>query len=272
MKVDDILETGTTLKRSKEESRENFISRINHISLTLKKIDSMDGIQFCKNLKILDLCENKISNISHLKDCKMLTNLYLQNNCIQEISGLDDLPLKVLNLSCNSISHVSGLDNLKDLEILTLDQQNITNPMTFDPDSLEALQSLKYLSLIQCQLINIETLSLLQDLRNLNLVNNNIDSLNQLELVVSSCKKLKDLTVTLNPISSNIRLFERLAVSNESLETINDRKITQNSRIFMKNKMKIKKSKKTLVHSIVKTGRTSPKPLPHLPPYATQYR
>lgn len=268
MKYQDI-ESGTTLKKGKDETRPCFLERINHISINSKNISSMDGIEVCKNLVILDLSENLLNNISHLEYCKNLRKLYLQNNRIKTIAGLDDLPLEILNLSCNEICHVSGLEKLQNLEILTLDQQNIKDPMSFDPNG--SLKSLKHLSLIQCHIINVEQLSIFPELQSLNLSNNAIDSFDQLEYVVSRCKRLKELLVFNNPVTSNIRLFERLVAYSDSLETLNDKRITQNSRIFIRNKMKIKKTTKIKRNS-ERDGRQSPKPVPHLPPYATQYR
>lgn len=268
MKFQD-LEHGTTLKKGKDESRSSFLDRINHISLNYKNLSSMDGIEVCKNLVILDLSENNLTTISNLQDCKNLRKLYLQNNRIKNISGLCDLPIEILNLSCNEICRVSGLENLLHLEILTLDQQNIKDTMSFDLD--ESIKSLKHLSLIKCNIIDIEHLSLFPELQTLNLSNNTIGSVDQLEFVVSRCKRLKELLVFNNPISSNIRLFERLVASSDSLETINEKRVTQNSRIFIRNKMKIKKTSKIIQNSD-RDGRQSPKPIPHLPPYATQYR
>lgn len=273
MKLQDILEQGTTLKKGKEE-RTTFLERIHHFTLNFKHLESMDGIQFCKNLVILDLSDNSINEISSLEEMKNLRKLYLQNNRISEISGLDNLPLEILNLSCNEISIVSGLDKLEYLEILILDQQNITKNMSLCPNSFENLISLKQLSLIQCNLLDIKELSLLQDLHGLNISNNKIKSIDQLEYVVSNLKKLKELHILKNPISSNIRLFERLIAASDSLESINDKRVTGNSRSFIRQKMKIKtqKSKPLSSSTLADSGRKSPKPIPHLPPYATQYR
>jgi protein phosphatase 1 regulatory subunit 42 len=268
----DNLELGTTLKKGKNQDRSNFLEKINHFTLNFKHLECMDGIQMCKNIVILDLSENSITSISSLECCRNLRKLYLQNNKISTISGLDNLPLEILNLSCNQISFVSGLDTLLDLEILILDQQN-NSSMTFCPRSLQNLP-VKQLSLIQCNLLDIEELSLLKELQGLNISNNKINSIDQLEYVVCNLKKLKELHVLNNPITSNIRLFERLVVASDSLETVNDKRITDNTRSFIRQKIKVKTPKVSVKTPKVslKTGSRSPKPVPHLPPYATQYR
>jgi protein phosphatase 1 regulatory subunit 42 len=272
MKLIDILEQGTTLKKGKTQDRSNFLEKINHFTLNFKHLECMNGIELCKNIVILDLSENSITSISSLESCRNLRKLYLQNNNISTISGLDNLPLEILNLSCNQISFVSGLDTLIDLEILILDQQNISS-MTFCPNSLQNLP-VKQLSLIQCNLADIQELSLLKELQGLNLSNNKIKSIDQLEDVVCNLKKLKELQVLNNPITSNIRLFERLVVASDSLKTVNDKNISDNTRSFIRQKIRVKTLKvpvKTSKMSL-ETGRRSPKPVPHLPPYATQYR
>ena len=95
-----------------------------------------------------------------------------------------------------------------------------------------------------------------------------------MEFVVNSCKHLCRLKIANNPISTNIRLFEKLVIASDSLESINDKIVTNNSRIFIRNKIKIKTSKKSNQSNLEtdKTQTFSPKPIPHLPPYATQYR
>jgi hypothetical protein len=268
MKLIDILEQGTTLKKGKNQDRSSFLDKINHLSLNFKNLESMSGIEACKNLVILDLSENSISSISSLAICRNLKKLFLQNNFITEISGLDHLPLEILNLSCNRISFVCGLGSLFNLEILILDSQNISTSMTFDPKSLENLK-LTQLSLIGCNLQDIKELSLLKDLQGLNISNNSIISMNQLEYLVYNLPKLYKLQVLNNPITSNIRLFETLVAASDSLECVNDKNISANTRIFIRQKKKTRIFQKP---TLLKDGRRSPKPIPHLPPYATQYR
>ncbi len=78
-------------------------------------------------------------------------------------------------MSGNKIQTVSGLENLKQLQILHLDQQKIDKPMAFDPKSMESLGScLKTLTLSDSHLESIECLSLLFELEDLNLSNNHL--------------------------------------------------------------------------------------------------
>ena len=82
----------------------------------------------------------------------------------------------IRNLIGNRIAHVSGLSNLPALEILHLDHQRIEGTMTFEIACMEALgASLQTLSMSQCKLKLIEPLSVLFELRDLNMVQNDID-------------------------------------------------------------------------------------------------
>ncbi len=58
-------------------------------------------------------------------------------------------------------------------------------------------------------------------------------------------------------------------IASDSLVSINDKKVTNNSRMFIRNKIKVKGSRRVET-DIIET--VSTKPIPHLPPYATQYR
>ena len=79
------------------------------------------------------------------------------------------------SLSGNRIQHVSGLENLESLEILHLDQQKIDSPMTFDQKSIESLGvTLKKLTLSDSNVHSIETLSLLFELEELDISNNQL--------------------------------------------------------------------------------------------------
>jgi protein phosphatase 1 regulatory subunit 42 len=98
----DILESGSTQGRKKNESQERFLNRIMQISIVGKSIQNIvfksfednlkkDALNACVNLNVISLYENKIQKISGLENCLNLTRLYLQNNDIEEISGLNGL-------------------------------------------------------------------------------------------------------------------------------------------------------------------------------------
>ena len=100
-----------------------------------------------------------------------------------------------------------------------------------------------------------------------------------MEYVLTFCNKMTTLDASKNPFTSNIRLRQRIILASESLSSFNDKEITHIEREFLRNMM-IAKSKRSNKSSEGPMSRYpaqteeegEDKPIPHLPPYATQYR
>ena len=83
------------------------------------------------------------------------------------------------NLSGNKISLVSGLFALPSLQTLHLDNQKTEDSVEFDIRSMEALSgSLKLLTASNNRVENLEQISLLKELRDLDICNNNVSEWN----------------------------------------------------------------------------------------------
>lgn len=48
----DLVLSSTNISRSSSESTENFLKRVTHLHLQMKKLFEIDGLQICPNLKV----------------------------------------------------------------------------------------------------------------------------------------------------------------------------------------------------------------------------
>ncbi|KAI8840697.1 hypothetical protein BJ741DRAFT_530240 [Chytriomyces cf. hyalinus JEL632] len=251
----ETVEHGSTQKRNKNESVDAFLRRVTHVSLVGRGIAVMQGLDACRNLTVLYLYENNIARIEGLQTCTALVRLYLQHNQIEEISGLDVglERLAELHLAGNKISHVNGLHQLPALECLHLDGQRITEPLTFDEDCMNYVGELQHF--------------------------------------LGSCTQLRSLNVNANPVASIVKFRQKAILAGQCLETLNEKDIPSVEREFLFNMHSAKQKAKSLKtkgtqklpspaepkgpHIFALTMLGNPehnKPVPHLPPYASQYR
>lgn len=139
------------------------------------------------NLETLDLKNCNIISIFGLEKCKNLRSLSLYGNKITNIDFIPD-SLKELNISNNKITSLSKLPS--NLESLYIGQNNIKK---LPPLPL----SLQNLHINNTLITNIETVFKLQKLRELNISNLGIESIesfpNTLERLVCSDNNLKKL-------------------------------------------------------------------------------
>ncbi|ORY53574.1 outer arm dynein light chain 1 [Rhizoclosmatium globosum] len=249
----ETIEHGSTLKKNSKESIENFLRRVSHVSLVGKGIEVMEGLELCRNLTVLYLYENSIKRIEGLEACSSLTRLYLQNNAIEEISGLNvglD-KLTELHLAGNKIKYVTGLESLPALEVLHLDNQVIEEPLVFD---------------VAC-----------------------MDTIGEVHYVLGSCGSLVSLNITANPVANILKFRQKVILASQTLTTLNEKDISSIEREFLYNMESAKKQRsktgKTRQQNIIPSDPNAPqifaltmlgnpdhKPIPHLPPYASQYR
>ncbi len=153
-----------------------------------------------------------------LNDLKMLTNLeYLNagNLSLKSITALSTLKnLKVLYLPQNSISDVSPLKSLTELQVLSLKGNQIASI-----SSLSGLTNLQKLYLSENKLASVSSLSKLTNLEVLELSNNSIQKVDGLK----GLKKLTRLTLAYNKLSD---LTPLKALINLQYLDLSDNKIT----------------------------------------------
>lgn len=148
-------------------------SLLREADLSANDITKMDDIQHHTYLRSLNLNDNKISKISGVVGLKCLSTLCISNNKLEAIVGLDDLPLRVLDLSENAIKK---LENLNKLPVLTM--VNISSNQIQKLDGLEKLEKLQ----------------------TLNIGANKIESILEVQNLVKN-EFLRELTLSENPCS-----------------------------------------------------------------------
>ena len=126
-------------------------------------------------------------------------------------------------MSGNRIQSLSGLRNLPSLTVLHLDRQRLNKPLEWDFLTLEELgATLKKLTISNSQVYDVEPLSLLFEMEELYLDQNHLENIEDLEHIFTFCTKLAHLNVTNNPVSSNIRMRQRLIIAaNDALCNLN---------------------------------------------------
>ncbi|KAJ3212561.1 hypothetical protein HDU82_000500 [Entophlyctis luteolus] len=277
----ETIEHGSTLKKGKHESTDAFLKRVTHVSLVSKGIKVMEGLELCRNLSVLYLYENEICRIEGLWSCANLTRLYLQNNCIEEISEDCFLGLEKLNelhLSGNKLKFITGLTHLKSLEILHVDNQRCEESLIFDRASMDSVgvwPTLRCLTTSGNKIRSIRSLSGLVALESLDASKNNLQSW---ELISLNCAS--------NPISNTLKFRQKAILMSACLENLNEKPISTIEREFLYNMDTVKKQRAKKQKGVTKpldangqqifeltmVGNLDEKPIPHLPPYATQYR
>ncbi|MHA1689736.1 MAG: leucine-rich repeat domain-containing protein [Promethearchaeota archaeon] len=159
-----------------------------------------------KNGKIILLnCES--SNLKEIPEIKFiekltdLEHLLLQKNHIMRLSGLNHLKkLKTLNLNENAIERIENLEGLSNLEVLDLSHNRIKTI-----ENLSSLKSLKKLILDHNQIEKIKGLENLEKLEELSISNNRIRKIENLNHLIN----LKNLNLSFNQIKK-MNGFENL--------------------------------------------------------------
>ncbi|KAM9028844.1 leucine-rich repeat and guanylate kinase domain-containing protein isoform 4-T4 [Ara ararauna] len=134
------------------------------------QIPKMKNLSAYQSLTKLSLDFNNIEEIQGLGKCHSLTHLSLSHNRLVAVGGLENLPIKILNLSSNQIEKITGLDSLKTLQTLDLSSNKIA--------SLEGLKGhdlLEVINLEDNQIAELRELEHIEDLpllRVLNLLKN----------------------------------------------------------------------------------------------------
>lgn len=140
-------------------------------------ISSIDNISFPPTLETLELVENKLYFLSHVEFPPRLEKLDLSNNRIDNLRGIEfPKNLKQLSLSMNPIDSIKGIkfpNSLEYLDISCVPNESMTG-VKF-PDSLITLN-------LQESMTTTRGLKLPQFLKEVNLGDNGVNSINPLKL------------------------------------------------------------------------------------------
>ncbi|CAF1476105.1 unnamed protein product [Rotaria magnacalcarata] len=224
-------------KRRADESVEHYLSRLTHLPFQDRAIDSIDFLPPCRQLTVIYLYDNFITKIENFNFAENLTHLYLQNNRIQKLENLDGCPkLQKLYIGGNQIQVLEGLEKCTQLSEVYAENQRLPEgeKLLFEPRTLQCLSSvLEILNVSGNNLDSLVELSGLEKLQELTANNNNLDNLRELVQLISIWPRLKRLDTSRNPMCSKSRYRERLIVVSTTLEMLDGKQITDNSRQFL---------------------------------------
>ncbi|XP_050790098.1 leucine-rich repeat and IQ domain-containing protein 1 isoform X2 [Gopherus flavomarginatus] len=210
--------------------------------LTLRRcgLTALEGLSNCKGLKYIDVEENNIQTIN----CENLENLcilILNKNQLASIHGLDGCSdLRNLELSCNKITRIGGLESLKNLQQLIVDHNQLIStkglcdvPTLIHIDcsfnhltQLEGIENCGLLQILKLQGNNLSELPTLENhvlLRELYLDDNSISTIETFSFYWLPL--LQILSLSQNSLTQLVPLFsyvslEKLNISNNCLSDL----------------------------------------------------
>ncbi|CAF0748920.1 unnamed protein product [Adineta ricciae] len=224
-------------KRRADESVEHYLARLTHLPFQDRNIDSIESIPPCRLLTVIYLYDNALTKIENLNFAENLTHLYLQNNRLQKLENLDCCAkLQKLYLGGNQIQVLEGLDKNLQIKEIYIENQRLPEgeKLVFEPRTLHCLsQGLEILNVSGNNLDSLTELSCLDKLQELSASNNRLENLRELVELLSIWPRLKRLDTNRNPLCSKGRYRERLIVASTTLEMLDGKQITDNSRQFL---------------------------------------
>nr|XP_009943575.1 PREDICTED: leucine-rich repeat and IQ domain-containing protein 1 [Opisthocomus hoazin] len=197
--------------------------------LILKKnhLSSVSGLDGCINLQNLELSYNRITRIGGLESLKNLQQLIVDHNKLISTKGLCEAPTLIhLDCSFNHLTRVEGIENCGLLQILKLQGNNLQElprlenhvllrELYLDDNSISAMRMLslywlprlQILLLSQNRLTELVPLNAFVSLEKLDIRNNCLSDLKGVIMCLSGCHKLRELSLSGNPLlqKSNLR-------------------------------------------------------------------
>jgi len=175
---------------------------------------NLAGIENLKYLQILEVSGNNITDASIISNLITLHTLNVSFNPISDASFIDNMAkLTQLDFAHTNIDNISGIFNLPNLISLSIGQNNLStltgienctklesleasgNPIT-DLSDISNLP-IKYLSIRQCQLTDLNFIQNFDNLQHLDVFSNNITDASSIAQKTS----LQKLYIGYNPIS-----------------------------------------------------------------------
>ncbi|KAM4782080.1 leucine-rich repeat- and IQ domain-containing protein 1 isoform 2-T2 [Cyanocitta cristata] len=188
--------------------------------LNKNHLSSVCGLDGCKNLQNLELSYNRITRIGGLESLKNLQQLIVDHNQLISTKGLCEAPTLIhLDCSFNHLTQVEGIENCGLLQVLKLQGNNLQElprlenhvllrELYLDDNSISTMKmlSLYWLPLLQILLLSQNRLTELAPLNSfvflekLDLKNNYLSDLKDVLTWFSGCHKLKELSLSGNPL------------------------------------------------------------------------
>uniref|UniRef100_A0A8D2MU90 Leucine rich repeats and IQ motif containing 1 n=1 Tax=Zonotrichia albicollis TaxID=44394 RepID=A0A8D2MU90_ZONAL len=188
--------------------------------LNKNRLSSVCGLDGCKNLQNLELSYNRITRIGGLESLKNLQQLIVDHNQLISTKGLCEAPALIhLDCSYNYLAQVEGIENCGLLQVLKLQGNNLQEvprlenhvllrELYLDDNSISSVRmlSLYWLPLLQILLLSQNRLTDLVPLNSfvflekLDIKNNCLSDLKDVNTWFSGCNKLKELSLSGNPL------------------------------------------------------------------------
>ncbi|XP_074289478.1 uncharacterized protein LOC141614628 [Silene latifolia] len=197
--------------------------KLKWLSVQQNKLDSLKGIESLTNLTVCNAGKNKIRSMDEVKNLVKLCALILNDNEISSISGLDQLSeLNTLVLSRNPISKMgNAFAKLKSIVKISLSNCQLEAIDT----SIKACTELEQLRLSHNDITTLpEELSHNKKLQILDIGNNMLSRWSDIE-ALSSLRNLKNLNVLGNPIAEKAKLLKKINKLAPSLQILNSKRI-----------------------------------------------
>ncbi|GAB1610748.1 hypothetical protein Ahia01_001361200 [Argonauta hians] len=238
----DLIASGTSQhsKKKRDETLLHYLQRLSHLHLESKHLTHIDcDLSVCPQLSVLYLYDNQLTTFPNLSKNLNLTHLYLQDNLIRNIPDLSSLSqLMKLYLSENCITVVEGLKQLTELRELYVDKQKLPpgEKLLLDPRSIRAIgASLQVLNISSNRLTSLTELQALHQLTRLYASDNRLTKLNDIAAALCNMKRLVTLELQHNPVCNVKRYRDKVIVMVKTLETLDDKAISDTSKTFLQN-------------------------------------
>ncbi|XP_024135693.1 protein phosphatase 1 regulatory subunit 42 isoform X1 [Oryzias melastigma] len=233
----DLISKSNHFKKKRGVSFAQYLQTLTHLHFSNKNIEHIGDLSMCGNLSVLFLYDNKITQICNLDFASNLTHLYMQKNNITFIDNLHNLQkLSNLYLGGNRIAVVEGLEQLGQLKELHLEGQRLApgEKLLFDSRTLLSLaETLSVLNINNNNIDDITDLSVLKNLQHFSAAFNKLQSLEEIEGVLSHWPKLIQLDLRGNPVCKEPKYRDRLITACKNLEMFDGRKVSDATRRFL---------------------------------------
>ncbi|XP_065525805.1 leucine-rich repeat and IQ domain-containing protein 1 [Lathamus discolor] len=196
------------------------LENLSILILSKNHLSSVCGLDDCINLQNLELSYNRITRIGGLESLKNLQQLIVDHNQLISTKGLYEAPTLIhVDCSFNHLTKVEGIENCGLLQILKLEGNNLQEfprlenhvllrELYLDDNSFSAMRmlSLYWLPLLQILLLSQNRLTELVPLNSfvslekLDIKNNCLSDLEGVISWLSGCHKLKELSLSGNPL------------------------------------------------------------------------
>ncbi|KAK9727031.1 hypothetical protein RND81_05G253600 [Saponaria officinalis] len=189
------------------------------------QLHTLKGIEYLTNLTVFNAGKNKLRSMDEVKNLLKLRALILNDNEITSISGLDQLTeLNTLVLSRNPISKIgNSLTKLKSIIKISLSSCHLD---AID-SSIKACTELEQLRLSHNDIKTLPAeLGCNKKLQILDIGNNMLSRWSDLE-ALSSLRSLKNLNLLGNPIAEKAKLLKKINKLAPSLQIFNSKRMDQ---------------------------------------------